>query len=90
MGEAWFDPMDGVEYRVVRAGALDPREGWAPLVFWAQRWHCKHEVVIELAQTGWLDAAVEHDSPTRRYRCRDEGRVRDLLRKRGIKPQGRW
>lgn len=61
---------DKVTYRVVRH--LDPTQGWATSGFWQDRWRCKHHEVLALVERGLLDAAMEHGSQVRRYRCRDE------------------
>ncbi len=63
----------GITFRVVRR--LDLREGWGTAGFWMERYKVPWEAVAEWVRRGWLDAAVEMGSPTRRYRLRDEQRV---------------
>lgn len=61
---------DNVVYRVVTK--LDPRDGWATTGFWQKRWKCAHADVCKLVERGLIDAAIEHGSQVRRFRCRDE------------------
>lgn len=63
----------GITFRVVRK--LDLREGWGTAGFWMARYRAPWEAVAEWVRRGWLDAAVEAGSPTRRYRLRDEAKV---------------
>lgn len=69
-GVPYFDADDNIHYRVVRA--LDPKEGWATAGFWMARWGCTFKELCYFVERGWLDAALEEKSPTKRYRCRDE------------------
>lgn len=77
-GSAFRDPQDDVVYRVV-GRALLPSEGWASLDFWLRRWGVGFVTVRRLIERGLLDAALEHESSQRRFRCRDERQVKALL-----------
>ena len=74
-GTAYYDQAEGLEYRAVRIGALDPRQGWRTADFWLARWQTDWPTLVTLVQRGWLDAAIEEQSATKRFRCRDEARV---------------
>ncbi len=83
LGSAFEDPEDGITYRVVSPGILDPAQGWAPLAFWVKRWGVVASSVHLLAAIGLVDAAVELGSPTRRFRVRDESKARRYLHDAG-------
>lgn len=72
-GVPYTDPEDKITYRVV--AKLDLREGWGTAAFWMARYHVTWDVLVEWVERGWLDAAMEQGSPTKRFRCRDEGRL---------------
>jgi hypothetical protein len=79
LGQPYYDRDEGVEYRVVPSTVLDPAQGWGTKAYWIQRWNCDPSFITHVCQRGWLDAALTPDSPTRRYRCRDEQRCLELL-----------
>lgn len=72
---------DGVIYRVVRE--LKPEDGWGTAEFWTKRWgisspndpQAAWKFMRDWIARGWLDAAMQAGSPTKRYRCRDERRI---------------
>ena len=86
-GVAYYDADDEVEYRAVRARALDPREGWRTADFWLDRWKADWKALKTLIEKGWLDAAIEEGSATKRFRCRDEARVIEWLKAAKEKPR---
>lgn len=75
VGEAWHDPEDKLNYRVVAAGVLTPAGGWASAAFWMKRWKIQEVEFRELVERGLLDPAIEVDTEMRRYRCLDEGKT---------------
>ena len=79
-GVPYYDADDEVEYRAVRARALDPREGWRTAEFWIDRWKTDWRGLKTLVEKGWLDAAIEEGSATKRFRCRDQARVLSWLK----------
>lgn len=81
-GYPYRDPETDLVFRVVER--LDPAEGWGTADFWCRRFRVDFDKLAEWVQLGWVDAAVEAGSPTRRYRPRDEGR---LLRDLGVSPR---
>lgn len=87
-GVPYDDPETGIRFRVVGPGRLPAAEGWAPAKYWLTRYGISLGQLRDLCDRGFLDAAVEERSPTRRYRCRDEGPVKAHLREtRGRKRQ---
>jgi hypothetical protein len=79
VGVPYHDATDGLTYRVVRY--LDPKEGWGTLDYWLHRYGVRYPTILEWVRQGFLDAAMEEGSPTKRYRCRDEARVLAWLEK---------
>jgi hypothetical protein len=75
----YYDQAEELEYRAVRIGALDPTQGWRTADFWLARWKTDWKTLRTLVQRGWVDAAIEEQSATKRFRCRDENRVIALL-----------
>ncbi len=73
-GIAVRDADEDLVYRVV--DNLPPTDGWASTDFWQARYRFRHEDVMSLARFGYLDAAIEAGSQVRRYRCRDELRMK--------------
>lgn len=68
------DSDEDLVYRVI--DYVPPTGGWASTDFWQDRYRLRHEDIIELARFGFLDAAIEANSQVRRYRCRDELRMK--------------
>lgn len=79
-GVPYYDADDVIEYRAVRAQALDPRSGWRTADFWLDRWSTEWKTLRALVERGWLDAAIEEGTATKRFRCRDESRVLESLK----------
>lgn len=73
-GVALRDSEEDLVYRVV--DNLLPTDGWASVDFWQARYRLDHTAIIDLARLGFLDAAMEVGSQVRRYRCRDEPRMK--------------
>jgi len=73
VGTPYHDVHEDVWYRVV--ARLNIAEGWGTAGFWIARWGCFYGDVLKLVRMGWLDAALEHGSAVKRFRCRDEIRV---------------
>lgn len=78
-GTPYYDVVQDIEYRVVGSGILDPRQGWATAAFWVKRWKISYKQLVQLVQRGMLDAAMEQSSDVRRFRCRDERSVLQLI-----------
>lgn len=79
-GGTLYDADLGLEFRVVGPGVLDPAQGWASADFWCRRWKADFEKhVVPLTRKGWIDAAAERGSPTRKFRCRDESRCLEWI-----------
>lgn len=76
-GEPYFDDAEDVVYRIV--SHINVAEGWGTAAFWMKRWSCYYTDLLILVRRGWLDAAIEEGSAVKRYRCRDESRVRAYL-----------
>jgi hypothetical protein len=74
VGVPWYDEADGVTYRVLVR--LDPMEGWAGAEFWRARWGIGYPVIYTFVNAGYVDAAMEEGTGTKRYRCRDEYALR--------------
>ncbi len=89
VGEPYADPHDQIVYRVVGPGRCPPSEGWGTMHFWTARWDCYFSDLVKLVQMGWLDAAMEQGSATKRFRCREEQRCVDWLNAHGRKPPRR-
>lgn len=94
-GVPYIDPEDEFKlvYRIVQK--LDLAEGWGTADFWMRRYHVEFKTLAEWVARGWMDAAIEQGSPTKRYRCRDESKLltyldvnpdRNLSRKPSKKP----
>lgn len=71
-------PDDGLTYRVVRKLRIQ-EEGWATAHFWMERYGLTnfagdkgYQFIREWVHRGWLEAAMEEGSPTKRFRCLDE------------------
>lgn len=73
-GVALRDLDEELVYRVVHH--LPPDGGWASTEFWQDRYKIRHRDVITFARAGFLDPAMEEASQVRRYRCRDEQRLK--------------
>jgi len=80
-GVAVRDEVEGIVYRVVAFGVLNPQDRWFSTRFWQDRWGISHKGVCALVERGWLDAAMEEGSEVRKYRCRDEGKVKKFVGK---------
>jgi hypothetical protein len=76
-GEPYHDEAEDVVYRIV--SRINVAEGWGTASFWMQRWHCYYVDLLGFVRKGWLDAAIEEGSAVKRFRCRDELRVRAEL-----------
>lgn len=76
-GIPYEDPHEGVVYRVV--ANLRVSDGWGTAAFWTKRLRCNYGDLLELCQMAWFDAAIEQSGTLKRYRCRDELRVREWL-----------
>lgn len=87
------DAVDRVTYRVL--GKLTPADGWVTLAT-VMRWYAvEREQVFAWVRRGAIDAAMEHGSPTKRFRvldaatCTREGKAPPVAqpeaRKRGRK-----
>ena len=74
-----YDSDDDLTYRIVSPKVLDPRQGWATAGFWLERWKCSWAQLKTLVEMAWVDAAIEQNSAIKRFRCRDETRVRMWL-----------
>lgn len=81
-GIAVRDPEEDLVYRVV--DYLPPTDGWASTDFWQARYRMRHEDIVALARYGFLDAAIEAGSQVRRYRCRDETRMKGSKQFKGL------
>jgi hypothetical protein len=68
------DDNEGITYQVL--GRCDPLQGWATTAFWQDRWRIKHGDLVKFVSLGYLDAAIEAGSQIRRFRCRDENRLK--------------
>ena len=77
VGVPYKDDAEDVAYRVVTR--LNVTEGWGTASFWMRRWRCHYADVLAFVRKGWLDAAIEEGSSIKRFRCRDEHRVRASL-----------
>lgn len=91
-GRPFYDEDDDLNYRVV--DHLDPRQGWLLVDQVMRRYNTNHTYVLRLARMGYLDPAMEQGSPTKRYRIRDDQKIRDTVRdwklKAGvIRPSGK-
>jgi hypothetical protein len=80
-GIPYRDPEDGLVYRII--DRLNIQEGWGTAGFWMKRYTVAWDVIVLWVERGWLEAAMERGSPTKRYRCRDE---RKLLEYLGVHP----
>jgi len=76
-GEPYEDEAEDVVYRVV--SRLNIAEGWGTAAFWVRRWSCSYVDLLSYVRMGWVDAAIEEGSSVKRFRCRDELRVRAAL-----------
>lgn len=76
-GVPYHCPEDDIVYRVVER--LDPVEGWVTADFWLQRYDIGFDVLRGFVLRGWMDAAFEAASPTKRFRCRDEAPIERWL-----------
>jgi len=76
-GVPYEDDAEDVVYRIV--ARLNVAEGWGTGAFWMQRWGCYYADILAFVRKGWLDAAIEEGSSVKRFRCRDELRVRAEL-----------
>jgi len=76
-GEPYFDETEDVVYRIV--SKINIAEGWGTADFWIRRWACYYIDLLSFVRKGWLDAAIEEGSAVKRFRCRDEHRVRLAL-----------
>lgn len=72
-GVPYRDKDDGLVYRIV--DKINVAEGWGTAAFWIARYSCTWKELIIFVEKGWLDAAIEAGSPTKRYRCRDEQKI---------------
>jgi hypothetical protein len=68
-------PDEEIEYRVINR--CNPQERWASTEFWQQHLRVSHKGLIRLVKRGWFDAAIEEGSKVRRYRCRDERKMKE-------------
>jgi hypothetical protein len=68
-------PTEKVTYRVIKN--CDPRERWASSEFWQNHLKVGHRGLLRLLKLGWFDAAIEEGSQARRYRCRDERKMKE-------------
>jgi hypothetical protein len=77
-GYAWRCPDDQVNYRIVKK--INIQEGWGTAAFWMERYGVTtFNYVREWVERGWLDAALQEGSPTKRYRCRDERKIYEAM-----------
>lgn len=74
-GSPYYDADDDLTYRSVHARVCDVLQGWRTAEFWLVRWAIEWRTLRDLVQRGWVDAAIEVDTATKRFRCRDERRV---------------
>ena len=74
-GVALWDREEKISYRSV--AYLDPLQGWAMTEFWQERWQLDHKAIVSFVEHGYLDAAVCIRSRVKRYRCRDEYRLKN-------------
>ncbi len=78
---------DGVRYRV--AAYLDPRDGWCLAGQLMEHYRVPYACVRDWALHGYIDAATELNSPTKRFRIRDHRQLTKLAaeyrKKHGIK-----
>lgn len=65
---------DRVTYLVIQR--CDPLQRWASTMFWQQHLRVPHTGLLRLVRAGFVDAAIEVASRVRRYRCRDERKMR--------------
>ncbi len=76
-GDIYWCEDDQLNYRVIRLCA--PEDGWATAEHWCGRYKIGHQVLLQMVRRGLFDGALEHDSPTKRYRVRSEQKVREWI-----------
>lgn len=88
-GDIFHDAEDDLNYRVI--SRCRPEEGWAVATFWLGHYSTSFPTLIQMCQVGIMDGAMEHGSPTKRFRVRSEARAKkwlaDLKKYRDAKPK---
>ena len=85
----WADPKTLVVYKMVEH--LDPMQGWCLISQLMKHYGVQQRTVLEWCQVGLIDAAIEHGTPTKRYKPLDNGRLHQLaaeVHERGKIPWG--
>lgn len=72
------DMEEGLTYAVY--ARLDPRAGWCLASQLMEELEVPYPVVVGWAISGFLEAAIERGSPTRRFLVRDMGQLRRLAK----------
>lgn len=65
---------DGIVFRIV--SKLNLQEGWCLASQLMQHYRVPYAVIIDWALKGLVDPVMEHRSPTKRFRVRDDDRCR--------------
>lgn len=73
-GDVLFDVDDDLHYRVINRTPTE--NGWAVAEFWLKRYEIAFSTLLQMAKRGLFDAAMEHGSPTKRYRVRSEDKAK--------------
>ena len=85
----WTDPKTMVVYKMVQH--LDPMQGWCLVSQLMKHYGCQQREILTWCQLGLIDAAIEVGTPTKRYRPRDDGKLKQLAaeaHERGLIPWG--
>ena len=80
-GEPFKDREDDVTYRVV--SKLNLNEGWCLDEQLTKRYGIDYKLLLRLVRAGLIDAAMEQGSPTKRFRVRDDQKIRARLHEWG-------
>jgi hypothetical protein len=79
-GQAWLDPEDGLNYRVVDVGILRADQGWGTSDFWVKSYlKTEWRIFRGLVLRGIFDAAIDVEGQ-RRYRLLDPARVQAQMK----------
>ncbi len=78
VGAPWYDQTDDLWYRVV--DRLDPALGWCIASHLCDHYGVSYRCLLDWARRGYLDPAIELNSPTKRYQVRDPATVAKLAK----------
>ena len=76
IGRPYYDAHDDLNYRVVEY--LDPKMGWCYAAHLCQHYRVSYRCILDWARRGYLEPAIELNSPTKRFLVRDPARVAKL------------